>query len=302
MNNSTASASDSVEIISVHVPKTAGSTFGKIILPQIYGKEKIFYDYESLTVEALQDQIKSEHKVIHGHFPAVKYMSQYPNAKIIVWLRNPINYLISWYYFWLTFSTDEPNSSEFHKYVVNNQIGFEEFIGFPKAQNVISRHYFKGINVEKFQFIGIQEFFREDLRELQQLLNWPEVKVKPYNRNTYPDYEDLVKNILSDRRLIGKIVSLNREDIELYQNALNLRAKRKGLSNYLHQTKKVLEQSQAQLHKTEELLEYSVTRLEQRTEELTRSQFQLHQTQEELDQTQNDTIKSRNEKITSVFC
>lgn len=247
MDNSTASASDSVEIISVHVHKTAGTTFGRIILPQIYSLEKIFYDYESLPVEALQDQIKFEHKVIHGHFPAVKYISKYPNAKIIIWLRNPINYLISAYYFWLTLPTDVPNSTDFHKYVVNNQISFEEFINCQPTQNVISRYYCQGINLEKFQFIGIEEFFREDLRELQQLLNWPEVKVTPSNRNTYPDYKDLVKNILNDRRLIRKIVSLNREDMELYQEALNLRAKRKGLSNSLQQDQVCLQESKQRI-------------------------------------------------------
>jgi len=299
MDNSAASASDSVEIISVHIPKTAGETFGRIILPQIYSTEQIYYDYESLPVESLQDKITSKTKVIHGHFPAIKYQKAYPNAKIIVWLRNPINYLISWYYFWLTFPTDHPTSTDFHKYVVNNQISFEEFINCKQTQNFISIYYCQGINLENFHFIGIQEFFREDLRELQQLLNWPEVKVTPSNRNTYPDYEDLVRNILSDQQLIGKIVSLNSADMDLYQNALNLRAKRKGLSNYLHQTKKVLEQSQAQLHKTEEVLEQSVTQLKQRTEESMRSQSQLHQTQESLDQTQDDTIKSRNDKITS---
>ncbi|KOR35683.1 hypothetical protein AM228_16610 [Planktothricoides sp. SR001] len=248
MDNSTASASDSVEIISVHVPKTAGVTFGHIILPQIYSLEQIFYDYESLPVEVLQDKITSKTKVIHGHFPAIKYQKAYPNAKIIVWLRNPINYLISAYYFWLTFPTDHPNSTDFHKYVVNNQISFEEFINCKQTQNRISIYYCQGINLENFQFVGIQEFFREDLRELQNLLNWPEVKVTPSNRNTYPDYEDLVKSILSDRRLIGRIVSLNSADMELYQAALNLRAKRKGLSNSLQQYQVYLQASQQHLH------------------------------------------------------
>jgi hypothetical protein len=247
VNNSTDSNSNSIEIISVHVPKTAGATFGHVILPQIYGQERIFYDYESLPVEVLQTQIKSEYKVVHGHFPAVKYISKYPNAKIIVWLRNPINFLISWYYFWLTFPTDAPTSSNFHKYVVNNKLCFEDFIEFPKPQNSISRYYLKGIKLEDLYFVGIQEFFREDLRELQNLLNWPEVKVTPSNRNRYHDYESRVRDILKDRRLIGKIASLNSADMELYQNALNLRAKRKGLSNSLEQYQVCLQESQQRL-------------------------------------------------------
>jgi hypothetical protein len=247
VSNSTDSNSNNIEIISVHVPKTAGATLGHVILPQIYGQERIFYDYESLPVEGLENQIKSEHQVIHGHFPAVKYMSQYPNAKIIVWLRNPINYLLSWYYFMQTFSIEEKTSGKFHKYIVNNQISFKDFIELPEAQNSISRYYLKGIKLEDLYFVGIQEFFREDWRELQNLLNWPEVNIKHSNRNTYPDYEEQVRSILSDRRLIGKIASLNREDMELYQNALNLRAKRKGLSNFMEQYQFYLQESQQRL-------------------------------------------------------
>ncbi|MCT7975653.1 hypothetical protein [Laspinema olomoucense] len=75
MNNSSASVLDSIEIISIHLPKTAGSTFGRIILQQIYSPEQIYYDYESLPVKVkvIQEKIPSPTKVIHGHFAAIKY-------------------------------------------------------------------------------------------------------------------------------------------------------------------------------------------------------------------------------------
>ncbi|WP_261251244.1 hypothetical protein [Laspinema olomoucense] len=155
------------------------------------------------------------------------------------------------YYYWLTFPPTDPNSTDFHKYIVNNQIGFEDFIDLQEAQNTLSKSYFPEINLEKFHFIGIQEFFREDLRELQHLLNWPEVKIKPSNGNTYPDYKARVRNILGDRQLIRKIATVNREDMELYQAALNLRGKRKGLSNSLQQYQVCLQASQQRLLYTE---------------------------------------------------
>lgn len=252
MNTSHASASNSVEIISVHVPKTVGSTFGKIILPQIYGKEGVFYDNnendKSLPVEAVQQKLTSQIKVIHGHFYAAKYCQVYPNAKTIIWLRNPILLLICRYYLWLSIKI---NFNRLQKNIVDNNFSFENYIDIPETQNFISRGFCRKINLTDFTYVGIQDFFKEDLQELRSLLRWPEVKGGIHNQNKHLDYEEKVKHILSDRRLIGKIVSLNREDMQLYQEALNLRAKRKGLSNSLQQYQVYLQESQQHLPSTE---------------------------------------------------
>jgi Sulfotransferase domain len=93
----------SVELISVHLPKTAGSTFGKVILPQIHPQNQILYDYDNFPINILieQGKLRTETRVIHGHFPDQKYREYYPNTKMVIWLRNPINLLISAYYFLL---------------------------------------------------------------------------------------------------------------------------------------------------------------------------------------------------------
>ena len=43
----------SVKLISVHLPKTAGTTFGKVILPKIYPQHSILYDYDFLPINTL---------------------------------------------------------------------------------------------------------------------------------------------------------------------------------------------------------------------------------------------------------
>ena len=89
-----------VEIISVHVPKTGGTTFFQI-LSNAYGKESMFED--NLNVADSQvytpSDLPSHIKVIHGHFCLDKYNGVFPTAKRVIWLRNPILRLISNYFF-----------------------------------------------------------------------------------------------------------------------------------------------------------------------------------------------------------
>lgn len=218
----------SIEIISVHVPKTAGTLF-RDILHQVYDEDQVFFDNYQLIpfmwAEAPLESIKTKHKVIHGDLAVSKYNGYYPQAKRITWLRNPILRLISNYYF--LWSTPEVWPIEFVKNIIDNQMSIYQFIEIPETQNYSSKFYCQGMKLEDFYFVGIQEFFEDDLKELRALLNWPEIKLgKKMNKNKYSNYTESVKELLSDTNLLKKIVSLNREDMEQYQLALELRAKR----------------------------------------------------------------------------
>jgi hypothetical protein len=250
MTKSTALSNNlNIEIISVHVPKSAGSLFGHVILPQFFSAEEIFYDYESLSLDAILQMrsISSAHKVIHGHIPANKYKECCPNAKIIVWLRNPILWLISLYYFWLTHPVGSL-SPLVHKHLIENQLSFSEFLDLPELHNSISRYYCQGLGLNEFDFVGIQEFMLEDLKDLRDILGWSKIQLSSkVNANTYPNYQKCVDRILADRTLIEKITSLCSEDMELYHQALSYRANRKGLSNYLQQYEQSLHASSIRL-------------------------------------------------------
>lgn len=227
-----------LELISVHLPKTAGSTFGKLILPQVYPPDtNILYDYDNLPINTLiqQHKLTTETRIIHGHFPAEKYHEYYPNAKIIIWLRNPINLLISSYHFWM--SVTDKFFDYNHRYVIEHKLSFADFISHDFTHNIISNHFAKAMKLTDFYFVGIQEFFRDDLNDLKKKLGWPTIKVKVANRNSYDNYQDKVMDILNNKSLIKKIVALNSRDMNLYNEALTLRTERKGLSNCIEMYK-----------------------------------------------------------------
>ncbi|MEG5036260.1 DUF4214 domain-containing protein [Microcoleus sp. AT3-D2] len=232
-----------LEIMSYHIPKTAGTTFF-IALTQVYGLDKIagFLD-ESLAVrEGVDPQTI---KVIHGHVPSRRYFCP-AQVKEIIWLRDPILRLISLYFFWKSLPRTEDES--LHNYVQEKNLDLVEFAKIPQLRNEMSQ-YVGGRNLTDFYFVGVQGFFKDDLTELSKMLNWPEISITYENTNKHKGYNSLVNSILYDSHIMNELIHLNREDLELYQTALHLRAKRKGISNSFAQFELSPQQGQSQLQK-----------------------------------------------------
>ncbi|MEM9275367.1 MAG: hypothetical protein AAGA80_20735, partial [Cyanobacteria bacterium P01_F01_bin.143] len=106
-----------------------------------------------------------------------------------------------------------------------------------------------------------EEFYQEDLQDLQKLMKWPKITPIIKNNNLYDQYQKSLQEILSNTTLINQIARLNLEDLQLYQNALNIRAKRR-----------------------QELVLIQSTLAEYR-----RSQFLINQLQQELTQAKLET-------------
>jgi len=226
-------------IISVHVPKTAGTTFKKV-LQKVYTEEEIFFDYphRGLIRNRMLTQDRANIKVIHGHFPGNKYEGKYPAAKKIIWLRNPIERLISHYFFWKSWQTltssetecaaslDFPYKKEKSSGKKDEKLTIIQFAEKPEMQNLLAINFIKNQKLTDFYFIGIQERFEEDIAQLRHLLNWPHIELESKNKNPYPEYNALLQQLLSQKETIAKIAALNQQDLELYREALSLRERR----------------------------------------------------------------------------
>ncbi|MEG4345560.1 sulfotransferase family 2 domain-containing protein [Microcoleus sp. A003_D6] len=255
MNN--LSLDSQMEIISVHVHKTAGSTFGRA-LKQVYGEMQVFGDYQpekfEKTLERLSAQPQS--RVIHGHFAAGKYKGHFPSAKRVIWLRNPIIQFISGYFFWKSQPQKNFFSQE-HKYMVENNISLLEFaeIQAKKGINPLADFYCLDVDLTDFYFIGIQEFFQDDLAKLKQMLGWPEFKMEVFNQNKYPNYREHLQKALADKSTMKRLTEITSKDMELYQKALDMRAKRQGLSSSFQQYDIALSASRQKLSQVQAKLE-----------------------------------------------
>ncbi|NEN92636.1 MAG: methyltransferase domain-containing protein, partial [Okeania sp. SIO3H1] len=200
-----------VELISVHVPKAAGTAFRQVLL-QVYGTQGVLTDKTNMFEDNMPATIHWQTKVIEGHFRAGKYDKLFPDTKRITWLREPIHRLISDYCF--------RHISNPTKDYLNKQ----GLLKFAQSNSNLMAYCVNGKSLDYFDFVGITEYFEEDLLALKNLLGWSDYQVIYQNRNPYPEYLDFQKEVLSDKKLMDELASANSQDMELYAAALKLRA------------------------------------------------------------------------------
>ena len=212
-----------VEVISIHIPKTAGTAFNNI-LSEVYEKNCLGdanYSPKQLVDDNL---IHPNTKAIFGHIPARKYyyyLPHLPKAKLVTWLREPIHRLISWYCYCISMPP-ESFGAGFQTTVNLNRPSFMDFAKMPEARNAMSRQL-QGVNLSDFYFIGFQDSFESDISSLSNMLNWQKPRIKPANKNKHGNYQNFAREILSDRNNVKLLHSLNADDMQLYQEAISFR-------------------------------------------------------------------------------
>jgi hypothetical protein len=225
-------------ILSVHMPKTAGTTFRQILV-DIYGSS-IFFDYHdqysfvdpqkpSLTMrlgrmvrggrfKQLRRKPSSHDLCIHGHFRASKYLAQYKDADLITWLRDPVERVASHYYHWLRHPDPYHSlSRQLHR----ENLSLEKFAALEPMRNLQFR-YLDGVPIERFGFVGVQEQLEDMLPQLFTFLKVPPVAIKSKNVNQEKALHKRYDLSLETRNLLE---SLNQQDRMLYTYALQHRVK-----------------------------------------------------------------------------
>lgn len=228
-------------MISLHLPKTAGTSF-KVLLSNNY-KRSLYEDYkdfpdnksfEERTLEAqfLKKQMRfkkymyllSNVKCIHGHFLPYKYIDylKYDSTRFVTWLRDPLERLGSHYHYWVrTYHKD--NSLPFHRKVVEENWTLEQFCLSKEMKNLYS-NFLWNFPIDKFDFIGITEYIEEDIKYFSEhyLKN---SKLKLQHANYNPVLKTKSK-YFSDEDLIKEIKSFHEEDYKIYNYALERRKQR----------------------------------------------------------------------------
>lgn len=217
-----------VEVISVHFPKAGGTSLLQSLITA-YGKETVCLDYlddpadpcshYSLDPEGCHRKARGVGcapgvKVIHGHFHPSKY-DFITRAKRITFLRHPIDTLISIYYFWKTLDKGHVLHGLFH-YFRDNQLTLLDFARLPTFRYLLSRTYFGGVDMNRFDFIGFMESYAEDMGALSRALSIPVVESRE-NVNRYPGYQDAVSSIQADKQLMSALHDYLIEDIRFYE-------------------------------------------------------------------------------------
>jgi hypothetical protein len=221
-------------IVSVHLPKTAGTSFAAT-LKQHFGAS-LLLDYADLPLNtpqyernkaALQNCLSNAEKdfpsirCIHGHFLPVKYLllSERRDVSFITWLRNPVERVLSHYHFWIG-SFNPENAPSLHKRMIAEEWSLERFCLGPELRDLYLQFLY-GFPLEYFSFIGIMEHYADDLtffaeRFMDASVSPMRINVGSVAGNGYQISESL-RNEIED---------FHSKDMGLYQRAMEMRQTR----------------------------------------------------------------------------
>jgi hypothetical protein len=220
-------------IISLHLPKTAGSSFSKAL--EKYFGNNLLLDYDDIPIskpnfersrEALLSSIRiaergiSGIKCVHGHFLPIKYLllSVKNKLRFLTWMRNPVERVISHYFYWKGIYNSETSTSPHLKRVIDEDWSLERFCLGAEFRNLYSQ-YLWGFPLEMFDFVGIVEFYEDDLAYLSNY--FLDAPLDAF----YVNVCDSKNEVASELR--KKIERHHDKDVQLYQRALQMRLSRR---------------------------------------------------------------------------
>lgn len=161
-------------------------------------------------------------RVIHGSFSYSELLKKYGlphDIPLITWITDPIDLVISSYFglhrvMLEAMKHDGAPPAALRKM----ERTLMEFARQEVNRNGMSK-LFAGLSMKDFVFVGIVEHFKEDLRELAELLGWQHYEICIHEDDERP------KMIVS-REVRAQIAELNQNDVELYRVALARRQER----------------------------------------------------------------------------
>jgi len=192
--------SNNIDLLSMHIPRTAGTSF-KNTLRENYGKKLC------LVYGNKWPYPNRGYTVVHGHFHVQRMHEKFPQAKIITWVRHPVDRLVSLYLYW---KKTDLNLNDIQLKIKSGKLSLIEFAKMDYIKKEMSS-FFSGFDLNQFLFIGVVENYDNDINELSRMLSWK--KSNTYHKNASS------KEFISEkeRNELGIILS---EDIDLYNRVL----------------------------------------------------------------------------------
>lgn len=217
-----------VALISVHIPKTAGTSF-RNILKSVYGERAVIRLDLPLLRGGCQinereydaPELPDGTRVVHGHFSPKRLRGRFDlpaQTPMITWLRDPVERVISNYFYLSERLAEELDESGKNLNILSKmQRSLLEYARDELNRNRQSK-FLEGAELDDFAFVGIQEHYADDLTEMADHFGWERPPVLHHNATAHrPEVTDAERD---------EIAELNATDLALYQQALHLRARR----------------------------------------------------------------------------
>ena len=198
-------------LLYLHIPKTGGTTLTDIICRQysacIRCTDSYFSEDHSAEISTANAMCGHFLFGIHRHFSR--------QCTYITVLRDPVEQLISWFYFRYRSVHHDPYPASFEDYLEDPEAAAEfnlqtRFLAGGRPDLATAEYNL----TSQLAFVGITELFDESLYLLKRQLQWGDVQYRPVLVNQSRPARDNL-----DSRLIRRIEETNSLDIRLYQLA-----------------------------------------------------------------------------------
>lgn len=163
----------------LHMPKCGGVSVRRLLESHLSSRLTIDYmSYGTLDPSSRRNEINKalehpknvgEDQVIYGHFYPVKYFGRTlnQNYKIVTILRDPIERLVSHYFYWKR--TEHPDHYVYRKFRAESWT-LEQFIMSEDLKNFYAQ-FLTDFPLKRFDYIGVYERLEESVRECLRALD-----------------------------------------------------------------------------------------------------------------------------------
>lgn len=208
-------------IFSIHIPKTAGTSFRKALEERFGDRLALYYGRDDPKTDPLlrvrRNAIASllpalaarGVEVLHGHYKVRDVVEAItdPETQLWTWLRDPVERVTSHYYFY----RERPVTAALGEEVRTGGLSLGAFADVRKMRNLQSS-YLRGAALEEFGFVGVTERF-----ELGLAMLFEDAAPKLAMRYNATAGKEAVPDALRTH-----IAAINGRDVALYGEALAL--------------------------------------------------------------------------------
>jgi hypothetical protein len=217
-------------LISVHFPKASGSSF-RLALEAAFGQAAVLGSYDCDPLDPanpmwidrerfLRDRPRDlkPFAAVHGHLPIVKY-ELLPSAYRVVLLREPVDNLISIYYYWKHLISTGYRAHALFEFVKDQRLSLLEVAEMPSMRCLMSSSYFGGYDMGRFDVIGTHDNRIAFVEAVSKLIGVP---LSAHIRENVTPRSEERGNVLADSKVIAKLRDLLQDDIRFYEACAQL--------------------------------------------------------------------------------
>jgi hypothetical protein len=212
-------------LISVHFPKSGGTALRRV-LADVMGESRLLLDYTDDPLDpatpiwihpdwymAHRPKSIAPFAAVHGHFPIAKYDLVGDAARVVL-LREPVENLISIFYFWKHLTKQPYEGHGAFNFFKRNDLSLLETASIPALRRLMSRTYFGGYDMSRFDIIGDFSKRAEYLAGVSRRLG---VRLDPNIADNTTPYSREREEMLADPRMIVRLRDLLLDDVRFYE-------------------------------------------------------------------------------------